>query len=388
MSTARWMAVAGWALVGMAAGACPADGGEGGDGPAEGASKGASDRAVRIDPAAVERNDIRVATVETAVLAEGVKVPAEVQLPPDRVAHVTPIVSGQLGEVKVSIGDRVEAGDVLAVLESVALGETRSAFERAQADVEVARSTFERQKELQEEGIGARRALLEAKAELARAEAELSSVRRRLSVYGRGGGGSSTVVRAPIEGVVLERKATVGEMVDPTHRLFVVGDPRRVWVIGRVYPQDVGQVRQGAAATLHLPAVAGRTWRGTLDYVAPALEEGSRTMPVRLVLDNDDGTLRPGLFGTLSIAAADASTEPVPVIETDAAIDLDGRPTVFVPREPAGAFLAVPVVLGARDEDRVEVREGLAPGDRYVVEGAFVLKSELAQGGLSEGHQH
>ncbi|MFW6049802.1 MAG: efflux RND transporter periplasmic adaptor subunit [Myxococcota bacterium] len=364
--------------------ACPSED----DGAAEG--RGAEpdrDDVARIDPAAVERNDVRVATVEAAVLSGGVKVPAEVQLPPDRVAHVTPILGGRLAEVRATDGDRVEEGDVLAVLESVELGESRSALERARADVEVARAHFERQKELQDEGIGARRDFLDSRAELARAEAQLAAVRRRLSVYGRGGAGSRTNVRAPIGGVVLERKATVGETVGPGDRLFVVGDPGRVWVIGRVYPQDVGRVREGAAATLRLRAVEGRTWQGELDYVAPALDEGSRTMRVRMVLENDDGALRPGSFGTLSIAA-DARSEPVPAVDAEAVIELDGRPVVFVPGGEEGVFRAVPVVTGARSEGRVEVREGLAAGDRYVAEGAFVLKSALEQGEAAEAHAH
>lgn len=345
-------------------------------------------RSVQLSPAAMKRQQIRTGEVKKAALTGGVEAPAELTLPPDRLAHVTPIVTGQLARVPASIGDRVQAGDVLAVMQSVELGETRSALDQARAEVEVAQANFDRQKELREENIGAGRDYQQAKADLAQAEARMAAVRRRLSVYGRGGRGASTPIRAPIDGVVLERHATVGEVAHPEDRLFVIGDPREVWVLGQVYPQDVERVREGARATLRLRAVAGRTWEGTLAYVAPALDPHTRTMTVRMVLDNPDGALRPGLFGTLSIAPADGSAEPVPVVERGAVVGQGGRDVVFVPTGAKGAFAAREVTLGAHDDTRVEVRKGLEEGDRYVTDGAFVLKSELEEGALGEGHAH
>ncbi len=343
---------------------------------------------VRIDPAAVARNDIRVEAVRATVVAGGIEAPAEVQLPPDRIAHVTPIVTGQLSRVEATVGDRVREGEVLAVLQSVELGESRGALAEARANVEVARANFERQNELQAEGIGARREHLEAEAALRRAEAELAAARQRLSVYGGGGSGSSTTIRSPIEGTVLERHATVGEVVGPDEVMFVIGDPAEVWVVGRVYPQDVEHVRAGAPVRLTLQSASDRTWRGSLDYVAPALDPDSRTLPVRVVLPNEDGTLRPGLFGTLSITPAAAGAAPVPAIEADAVIRMGGRDVVFVPGDAEGEFRAIDVTTGARGGGLVEVRAGLSAGERYVADGAFVLKSELGRSELGHGHAH
>lgn len=362
------------------------EGGHGGE--SEHPGEHADEAVVRIDPAAVERNEIRVEDVRSAVVAGGLEAPAEVQLPPDGIAHVTSLVSGQLERVEATVGDVVEEGQVLATLRSVELGESRSAVEEARARLEVARSNFERQQELQDEGIGARRDFLEAQGALRSAEAALAAARRRVSVYGQGGGGASTPIRAPIAGTVLERHATVGEIVQPDEALFVVGDPSRVWAVGRVYPQDVGQVSQGAPVTLRLQSDAERTWEGTLDYVAPSLDEESRTMPVRMELENPDGALRPGLFGTLSITPASSGADPVPAVESDAVLPLGDAHVVFVPGEGEGEFRAVPVETGARGGGLVEIRDGLSPGDPYVADGAFVLKSELRRSQLGHGHAH
>ena len=359
---------------------------EGGGQHSDSAGEG-SDR-VTIDPAAIERNDIRVEEVRSAVVAGGIEAPAEVQLPPDRMAHVTSLVSGQLERVEATVGDQVEEGQVLATLRSAELGESRGAVEEARAQLEVARSNFQRQQELEEAGIGARRDFLEAQGALRSAEAAFAAARRRVSVYGQGGTGSSTPIRSPIAGTVLQQHATVGEIVHPDEALFVVGDPSLVWVVGRVYPQDVGQVAAGAPVTVSLQSDAERTWEGTLDYVAPSLDQGSRTMPVRVELENADGSLRPGLFATLSITPASTGGEPAPAVEADAVIRMGDREVVFVPGEDVGHFRAVPVTPGSRGGGLVQIREGLSPGERYVADGAFVLKSELSRSQLGHGHAH
>lgn len=352
-------------------------------------------REVRISPQAMARVGLRIATVQEEPLAGGIAVPAEVQADPDRVAHVMPLVSGQLTEVGASVGARVTQGQVLAMLRSVQLGEARAALAHAQANVEVAQANFARQEELDREGIGSRRAYLEAQAELRRAQAALAAAQRTLEVYGRGGAGATVPIRSPIAGQIVARHATVGEVVGPADTLFQITDIERVWVIGRAYQQHAGALRAGAPAVLTLQAYPGRTWQGTVDYVAPALDERTRTLPVRVVLDNPDGMLRPGLFGDLSIATASpdiaspqGDQENVPMIEAQAVQVLDGQQVVFVPGAQEGTFHALPVALGERAGDRVRVLGGLAAGDRYVAARAFVLKSELLRGQLGHGHAH
>lgn len=348
-----------------------------------------AERVVRIQTEALARNGIRIATAEAVPRAGGIDVPAEVQAEPDREAHVSSVVSGQLARVSVSVGDRVESGQTLAVIRSVALGEARAQADRARANVEVAEANFRRQEELKREGIGADRHYLEAQAELRRAQAEQSAAKRALEVYGHGGSGSEVTIRSPIAGRVVSRHATVGEVVGPSDVLFEVTDITKVWVVGRVYQQHSAQVHEGARATLTLQSHPSRTFSGQLDYVAPTLDERTRTLPVRMSLDNADGALRPGSFGTLSVSPADAGADAtIPAVTISALQRLGKETVVFVPGEAEGEFRAVSVTVAARSGGFARIRQGLAAGDRYVADGAFVLKSELSRGELGDGHAH
>ena len=351
-----------------------------------------SARIVKIDKAAVERMGVVVSVVEAAPSVGGITVPAEIEPDPDRVAHVSSLVSGQLAGVNASVGDRVKPQQVLARVRSIELGEARAQAERARANLQAAKADFLRQEELQKEGIGAQKKFITARAVLARAQAEVSAASRVLAVYGRGGHGSEVVVRSPIAGQIVKRHASIGEVVSPSQVLFVVTDIAKVWVVGRVYQQNAGQVRAGAAASLTLQAHPGRSWQGTIDYVAPALDEHTRTLAVRMVLDNPEAMLRPGLFGSLAIRSTDGDAKSAPFIRADAPQKVGDELVVFVPEHgpehEQNAFHAVPVAVGRRSQGRVQVLSGLSVGDRYVSAGAFVLKSELLRAELGEGHAH
>lgn len=358
----------------------------GGDAPSTGgddppAASEALVARVKITTEAVALAGIRAEPVSRRRLLSGVEVPAEVALNPDRTAHVRSPVEGPITEVRVTVGSAVTAGDILVVVRSVAAGEARAATAEARAHLEVAQAAVARQEELARAGVGAQRNLIEARGELRSAEAEMRSASERARLYG--GSGAGAAIKSPLDGQVLERHATVGELVHADDELFMVGDLSTVWIVGRVYAQDVGAARVGVPVRLSLEAYPGRTWEGAITFVAARLDPDTRTLEVRLELPND-GTLRPGLFGTLSLppAGSDASVAVV-AVPVDAVMRIKDRSVVFREEAP-GEYLVRPVRLGATGGGLVEIREGLAEGERVVVEGAFTLKSKLLEGEVGE----
>jgi len=311
---------------------------------------------VRVSDAAMQRAGIRLESAALGSVGGGVRVPAEVQAEPDRIVHIAPLVEGQLTEVKGSLGQRVEPNEVLAVLRSVALGETRAALSEAESELSVAEANYARQQDLVAEKIGARRDLIEAEGALRTARARVEGLRSRSRVYGRGGSGATTLLRSPIEGEIVKRHATVGEVVGPSQTLFVVADTRSVWITGAVYPQDIGAVRAGGEVSFVSADLPGKRWEGVLDWVSPILDGATRTLPVRMVLDNAHGSLRPGLFGTL-IVPRDGAPQQVVVADT-ALEEIRGIEVVFVATSEPGEFAVRPVSAGRREDGRVERTRG------------------------------
>jgi len=349
---------------------------------------GEDENSVHLSPKALSQSDIRLETATAGQLDGGLEIPAEVQLNPDRVAHISPLVEGQLLNVDVTLGDVVEPGKPLARLRSVELGQARADLRRTSALREVAQKNRERQVRLRAEKISSERSLLEAESIYKKADAEREAARSRLRVLGAGSGrGSDITLESPMAGLIIERHATRGENVSPDDTLFVVADLSRVWVMGRVYEQQVAQVSGGMTASLRLNAYPGRTWKGTVDFVGAVLDEETRTLPVRVELNNPDGLLRPGLFGSLRLMPGQKQGSTI-LIPLEAVQTINQQAMIFVPGEEEGEFEAKLITPGREGSHQVEVLGGLQLGQRFVTKGAFLLKSEMIRGQLGHGHAH
>ncbi len=346
-----------------------------------------------LDEHVIERNGIKTEPARRRLLLGSLEVPAEVQVNPDKTAHISSLVPGRLSEIRAALGDHVEQGDVLAIVDSIELGRARADLLSAKARKKAADAEAERMGTLADEGITARKFRIEAQSRADQADAEVAGARATMSVYSlRGGSGPELALRSPLAGTVIERHASPGEIVDRETRNFVVADLTQLWVMGRVYEQELGRVAEGVAAEVALIAYPGRTWPGVVDYVASTLDEDTRSVAIRVVLENPEGILRPGMFGTIALADVDAgvnggSSEVLSI--PDAALSSVGdRTVVFVTGDEPGAFVPRDVVPGASAHGFVEIREGLKEGEQTVVHGAFILKSEFLKGSIGEGHAH
>lgn len=366
---------------------------EGGGEHKGGGEHGGHSGEIVLDAHVIERNGISTEPAKRRLLLGSLEVPAEVQVNPDRTAHVASLVPGRLVEIRAALGDQVEEDDVLAVVDSVELGRARANLMAARAREKAASAERERMETLADEGISAKKLRVEARSRAEQARAEVAAARATMSVYSlKGGSGPELSLRSPLSGTVIERHASPGEIVDRATPSFVVADLTQLWVMGRVYEQDLRRVREGVEAEVALIAYPGRTWPGVVDYISSTLDEDTRSVAIRVVLENPDGLLRPGMFGTIALADGKggiARTGGGPLSVPESALSSVGdRTVVFVVGDEPGAFVPRDVVPGARAHGLVEIREGLKEGEQAVVRGAFVLKSELLKGSIGEGHEH
>ena len=192
-------------------------------------------------------------------------------------------------------------------------------------------------------------------------------------------------VPAPRSGVVLHRGVSVGTAVDPSTEIVTVADLSRVWVLAEVPEADVPQIAVGTRAVLDFPSSGRPSFEGEVEFLYPTLTERTRTLRARFAVANPKGALRPGIYGT-----ADFQVTPRQALTVgrDAVVDTGIEQHVFVV-VGSGRFVPRSVKLGVRLESRVEIREGLAPGDEVIASGVFLIDSESrlrASGGGMGGH--
>ena len=305
----------------------------------------------------------------------------------NRVSHIGPRTEGRVTALHVDLGSRVRTGQVLATLESPEVGATRADLHEAESLVRIARENYERERRLEAQGIASRRELLEAEAELRREEASLLRAAERLQALGAGNGtGGQFAIAAPFGGDVVEKHATLGEVVNPSDQLFTVADLSRLWLELDIYERDLARIGSGQDVEVTTAAYPNRVFTGRIVYVGEIVDPNSRTVPARVELTNPDGALRPGMFATATISLGQGGA-PAMVVPVAAIQEIEGRQVVFVPGDEPGEFRAVPVQVGSSSADGVIIVSGLQTGDSVVTSGAFLLRSELAEGEIGE-HGH
>ena len=179
-------------------------------------------------------------------------------------------------------------------------------------------------------------------------------------------------LRSPVSGVVLEKLAVEGMKVSPTDRLYEIADLSRVWVLADVYEKDLGAVRIGTPARIALSSQPATEWRGSVTFVSPIVKPETRTVEVRLEVDNGNGLLKPDLLTDVHFEAAAASGLSVP---ESAVIQTGERTLVFVDKG-GGSYEPREVAIGARSGGSYQVLKGLSAGERVVVGANFLLDSE------------
>jgi cobalt-zinc-cadmium efflux system membrane fusion protein len=196
--------------------------------------------------------------------------------------------------------------------------------------------------------------------------------------------GPRFALRAPIAGTVLERAVVQGQLSEPGRAAFRIGEFGRLWLTVHAFERDAIRVAAGAAARIAFPALPGRSFAGTVTLVGSEVDTSSRTIPLRLELDNREGLLRPGMSATAWIPLGDSQTSVVTVPTAALQRTSEGW-SVFLPREE-GVFEVRSVGRGRDLGGEVEVVSGLAAGERVVVDGAFLLKAEREKARGGGGH--
>ncbi|AZE51138.1 Cobalt/zinc/cadmium efflux RND transporter, membrane fusion protein, CzcB family [Pseudomonas chlororaphis] len=339
---------------------------------------------VELSAEQIKAADIQLAEAAPRNLSSLLTLPGEIRFDEDRTSHIVPRAAGVVEWVAVNLGQTVKKGELLAVIASQQISDQRSELAAAERRVELARTTFQRERQLWVDQISAEQDYLLARQTLQEAEIALNNARQKMNALSGSAvlaGGNRYEMRAPFDGVVVEKHLSVGEVVGETSAAFTLSDLSRVWVTFGVFPKDLNKVRVGKPVRVQSTEL-GTQVQGTVAYVGSLLGEQTRTAAVRVTVPNPDDVWRPGLF--VSVQVATDTYQAGVTVPQDAIQTVEDKPSVFV--RVADGFQATPVVLGGSEGGFVEIREGLPAGAQVATSGSFILKSELGKGSAEHGH--
>jgi cobalt-zinc-cadmium efflux system membrane fusion protein len=347
---------------------------------------------VPLSQDAVKRAGIVVAPVASGPSATEIRLPGVVEPNAYRQVVVTPLVGGRVTKIGPALGDRVRRGQTMAAIYSPTLAEAQTRYVSAQAMLDAHDRELQRTQKLVEIGAASRQELEMIHAEHAAQTAAVQSARSQLALLGVSASAreklapghnvsATTIVPAPIDGVVTERGANVGLNVDTATKLFTLVDLSTVWVVADLYEKDFSRVRVGSEAAITTSARPDVTLRGRVSYIAPQVSADTRTAKVRIEVPNTGGELRLGMYADVAVSGSSGASAPR--LPRNAVQNVGDRTVVYLanPNEP-GKFVEREVRLGQTSGELVEIVSGVQPGDVVVTEGSFFVRAECERLGL------
>ena len=294
-----------------------------------------------------------------------------------RTVRVASPISGRVIGNIAPLGARLQAGETLAILDSPDLGQAQADFLKAQSDQKLAEHNYQRQKELFDHGVGPRKDFEQAQDDLDRTRSESERARLKLVNLGAKAGTADNryLLHAPIGGEVTERNINPGMEVRPDldKPLFVLSDITRLWVMMDVYEKDIGYIHSGQKVLVKVPAFPNREFPAIVDYISRVVDDDTRTVKVRCVLNNPDKKLLPSMYSSVEVQSDPGDlgiVVPLGSLFTEGESDW-----VFIAID-IDHYLKRPVKVGLRLKDKAVIDEGLKAGDRLVVDGALLLRTE------------
>jgi cobalt-zinc-cadmium efflux system membrane fusion protein len=359
-----------------------------------GMEKTRGDNSIAFTAAQIAHGRIRWETVGQSSMSGVVEAPGQLVANDDRTARLAAPAQARVLAVHVSPGDRVATGARLVTLQSPDASMAQSDLQKAQAEVasQRAAATYARSARDRAERLLALKAIPRqdyeravaddelARASLAQAVAELQRSRSNASQLGIDVRSGTMTLRSPISGVVITREAAPGVVVAPGAPLVTVTDPATLWLVVSLPEAVASGARTGAALRFTVP-IAQDTFVARIQSVSASFDPATRSLPVRGLVSNPGGRLRPEMFARVWIESGESQrsiTVPESAIQR-----VENRVTVFVYHsEPNGGarFEKRQVDIGGSVGGRVAVLRGLSAGEAVVVDGAYAVKAEMEKG--------
>jgi len=372
------LSIAGFIFIALILGGC--DKSEPTDSPQKEPSDERDLNSITVRPELAER--LKIGQPSLIDLADKIQIPSRVQVDEERTAKIGSYVTGRIINMFVVLGDYVKAGEPLARITSPDLTQAQLAYLRAASRVVVTQKSAERGRHLLAADVLPLAEVERRQSELEIAQAEHSAATDQLRLLGMSDAELKELARngkilpwldikATREGYVIARNVMVGQVVQPADPLFQVADLSKVWVVGDVPEQIVGDVRHGQHVEINIPAIGNADFDGVIIFVSDTVNRLTRTVMIRVMVENPERKLKPDMLANMHITDQHKTL----VVPEAAVVRELNQDYVFIAIS-SDRFQRIPVELGYEVANFRPVLSGLTIDQRIVMEGAFHLDSE------------
>lgn len=321
---------------------------------------------------------ICIDTVQTCNVSDEVSLSGEVSFNENNVVKVFPRSSGQVIETKVSLGDYVKRGQVLAVIRSADVAGNFSDLSGANADLAIAKRQMENTESLYKSGISSEREYTEAKQNYEKALAARSKVQSVININsgGKASAGGEYAITAPIEGYLVEKKISTGSFIRPDmgDNLFTISDLKNVWVNANVYEADIAKIKEGNDVIVIPLAYPDKQLPGKIEKVSQVLDPQSKAMLVRITLDNKDMMLKPDMFAKVIVSSEEG--HKATCIPTTALVAQDGKNYVVTYNSNSDMNVVEVNVIKTVGE-KTFISSDLNPGQKLITQSQLFIFNQL-----------
>lgn len=333
---------------------------------------------------------VETALVEMASSVRDLSLAGKVAYGEDRYSRISSPLQGRVVEVRAHLGDRVQAGNVLLIVDSPDIAQAYSEYVKEDSDLQYAARAHDLAKDLFENKALPLKDLKQAENELIKARAEFRRAKERLlslrvpaeeinKPLDKQKITSRFEMKSPLTGIVVERNVTPGQSVggDSGQVLFTVADLDMLQVVADVYERDLALVKEGQYAKVKVEAYPDMDFPATVASIGDVVDPASRTIKLRAWVKNDDHKLKPEMFARLVLKVGEGA--PLLTIPRAALLEADDKQYVYVV-QGVDQYVKREVKVASITGENVRVLEGLTPGERIVIKGAVLIKGQDIKG--------
>ncbi len=332
------------------------------------------------------------AAIERAV-TETITCNAEVTYNQNQFAHISARTPGIINQVHRDLGDAVQTGDLLVTIDSSELAMAKANLLQAQAHVNLWQKNVAREQYLLRKNASTEREVLEAETELTEHQIQESQTSQRLTSLGldhaavelvlaNNDTSSLLAIRAPFDGIIVERDAVVGEVIDSAQPLLAIADTSHMWAKLDLAETDIAKVKLGQSVNVRFGRQTGENFQGKTTWISSQLDPKSRTVQARIEIPNPDNLLRSGMFGKAHITVKDNNAS---LTIPKSAVQWEGCCNVVFVRRSDYVFEPRKISITYEADTYYAVTGNIQANETVVTTGSFLLKTEILKGSIGAG---